>query len=290
MATSPDREIFVILNPAARGERARAMKDYVQEISAQASIKLTSSPGEAGFLAKRAVERGARIIVAAGGDGTINEVVNGIANTQASLGILPAGTMNVFALELGIPFDLEEAWEIILRGRTRTIDLPRAGNKSFVQMAGVGLDAQTVKETTREFKKLFGPLSYVFNVIRIAAQKQPHITVTLKDGSTHVAAFVLIGNGRFYGGPFPMFKEASLDDGLLEVYLFKSHRHWNLIRYFTTGSLGLIHFNKDVVHLKTDQVTFDADREVAVEIDGELIGQLPITFSISPKSLKVIVP
>ena len=102
-------------------------------------------------------------IVAAGGDGTINEVVNGIAGSDAALGLLPMGTMNVFATELGLPsYDLNRCWEIIKAEHTRLIDLPSANGKHFVQLAGVGLDAQVVKETSLALKRNFGPLSYLF--------------------------------------------------------------------------------------------------------------------------------
>src|SRR5438128_137829 len=153
-------EILVIFNPAARSERARG---FLQRISAlpRARLQPTTAPGEALKFARDGAQSGARVVVAAGGDGTINDVVNGLAGTGSTLGILPVGTMNVFASELGIPGDLEEAWAIIEAGRTRTIDLALANDHYFVQLAGIGFDAQVVEATSWDWKRSFGPLSYV---------------------------------------------------------------------------------------------------------------------------------
>src|SRR4051812_39401144 len=116
------QDIIVIINPAARSERARNVWETILSLS-NAHVEPTTGPGDARRIARKAAEDGFRIVVAAGGDGTINEVVNGIAGTKAALGVLPVGTMNVFAAELGLPRDLEEAWEIIEAGYTRAIDL-----------------------------------------------------------------------------------------------------------------------------------------------------------------------
>ena len=121
-----------------------------------------------------AVAEGFEQIVAAGGDGTIHEVVNGIAGSEAALGLMPMGTMNVFANELGLPAnDLGRCWEIIRAEHTRLIDLPTANGKHFVQLAGVGLDAQVVKETSLTFKRNFGPLSYLISAAQIAGRRPP---------------------------------------------------------------------------------------------------------------------
>ena len=125
-----------------------------------------------------AAAEGFTTIVAAGGDGTINEVVNGMAGTSAALGLLPMGTMNVFAMELGIPTsNLGLCWEIIQQQKTRLIDMPLANSKHFVQLAGVGLDAQVVKETSLAFKRSFGPLSYLVSAAQIAARQPPVLEI-----------------------------------------------------------------------------------------------------------------
>src|SRR3954447_8180800 len=164
-------KILVILNPAAHSTRAGGEANHIDHMRGDADFELTSGPGDAGVLAAGAAARGYTTVVAAGGDGTINEVVNGIPGSGASLGVLPVGTMNVFAAELGIPGDLNEAWDVILGGNTREIDLAQANQQYFVQLAGVGLDAQVVKETSWSMKRSLGPLSYVVSAAQVAARK-----------------------------------------------------------------------------------------------------------------------
>ena len=197
-------KILVILNPAARSERAGGTWEKIRDLPA-ATVQTTSAPGDARSIAEWAVAQGFATVVAAGGDGTINEVVNGIAGSDIALGILPVGTMNVFAAELSIPNNLPKAWEIIQARHTRRIDLVRANDQYFVQLAGVGLDAQVVQATSRSFKKNFGPLSYLISAAQIALRAPPKLIVE-HDGIRREGSFVLIGNGRYYGGPVTFFK------------------------------------------------------------------------------------
>jgi len=149
----------VILNPAANSDRAQRLRGEVGNLAGDSMICETSAPGEAETLARHAVGEGFEKIVAAGGDGTINEVVNGLAGSNATLGLLPMGTVNVFAMELGLPSNnLASCWQIIEGGNTRLVDLPSANGKYFVQLAGVGLDAQVVKETSATLKRKLSDL------------------------------------------------------------------------------------------------------------------------------------
>ena len=132
------KKVLVILNPAARGERAGTLREKIQALSLQAVVRATSAPGEARAIARAAVDEGFGVIVAAGGDGTVNEVANGVAGSGAHFGILPVGTMNVFSTELGIPQNnLRAAWNVIEAGHLRALDLPLANRSWFVQLAGV---------------------------------------------------------------------------------------------------------------------------------------------------------
>src|ERR1051326_6164740 len=195
-------------------------------------IRITSRAGDAEALAKRAVQEGFGRIVAGGGDGTVNHVANGIAGSNATLGILPIGTVNVFAMELGLPSnDLELCWEIVQAGNICLVDLPSANGKYFVQLGGIGLDAQAVKETTLAFKRSLGPLSYVIYAAQIAARQAPKLFVESDDAPVREGSFVLLGNGRLYGGPFPFFKQALIDDGLLDVVVFKRLGFLAIIKY-----------------------------------------------------------
>ena len=281
---------LVILNPAARSQRAASLCRTIEKIvGTNVSLRRTSKPGEARSLARQAVLRGVTRIIAAGGDGTVNDVVNGIAGSSATLGILPVGTMNVFATELGLPREISECWKVILAGKTREIDLPTAAGHAFVQMAGVGFDAQALKETSWDAKRNLGPLSYVISAAQIAARKPPQLSVQsgdmLREGS-----FVLIGNGRYYGGPFPVFPKALIDDGLLDVIVLKNIGHLDLIRYLQGVLFGTHVGMPDVEYFQTTSLTVTSAEEVPVEVDGEVIGNVPVTFECVPRRLRVLVP
>ena len=205
---------LVILNPAAHSERARRKRAQVESLARDCVVCTTTRIGDAELMARHGVEEGFEKIVAAGGDGTINEVVNGLAGASVTLGLLPIGTMNVFATELGLPVhDLEFCWSIVKGDSARSVDLPKANQKFFVQLAGVGLDAQVVKETSGQLKRNFGPLSYLISAAQIAARQPPRLFIQSEDASIDEGSFVLVGNGRLYGGPFPFFKHAVIDDG-----------------------------------------------------------------------------
>jgi diacylglycerol kinase (ATP) len=280
-------DILVILNPAARSERARNVWDRIESLP-RAQVRPTQAPGDAERYAREAVETGVRIVVAAGGDGTINGVVNGLAGSDTALGILPVGTMNVFAAEMGLPNDLEEAWEIIEAGYTRSIDLAQANEHFFVQLAGIGFDAQVVERTSWNFKKNFGPLSYLVSAAQIAAEKPPKIVVE-NEGKTREGSFVLIGNGRFYGAPIKVFKDARLDDGLLDVLILRNLGYLELARFLTGVFTGTHTEAEDVEYFQTPAVQVRSKDEVPVEVDGELMGKLPVDFRIAAKKLRVVV-
>lgn len=251
----------------------------------------TASAGEAEFLAREAVAAGFARIVAAGGDGTIHEVANGIAGSDAALGLMPMGTMNVFANELGLPAnDLGRCWEIIQREHTRWIDLPTANGKHFVQLAGVGLDAQVVKETSLTLKKNFGPLSYLISAAQIAARKPPRLLIEAEEAMTEEGSFVLVGNGRFYGGPFPFFKHALLDDGLLDVLVFKQLGYFELIKYLQNVIFTSDITTPEVEYFQTQRLRVSSAEAVPIELDGELAGSCPVEFLIKPRQLKVLTP
>ncbi len=292
------RRPFVILNPAAQGDRARRRRDRVASLLPRgAVVELTTGPGDAGRLAREAVAAGFRTVVAGGGDGTVNEVVNGLVeagNPDVRLGLMPLGTMNVFAAELGIPGNrVARAWEIIAAGHCRQVDLARANGRSFVQMAGIGFDAQAVSEVDWEMKKNLGPLSYVLSAARVAARELPRLVVTAADGLTCEGCLVLVGNGRFYGGPFAVFKEARLDDGQLDVIVCRSVTHLDLLRYLPNVLFGTHLDLEGVEFFHTPALSVHpacAGERIPYEIDGEIAGAAPVDFSLQPGALRVLAP
>jgi diacylglycerol kinase (ATP) len=285
------KDTVVILNPAARGTRANRLRAQVETLTRGSILCATSRAGEAESLARHAVAEGFAKIVAAGGDGTINEIVNGIAGKDVALGLLPVGTMNVFATELGLPAnDLSRCWEIIQDNETRPIDLPSANGKYFVQLAGVGLDAQVVKETSEAFKRSFGPLSYLISAAQIAARTPPQLCIESENAVTDEGSFVLVGNGRFYGGRLPFFKQALLDDGLLDVVVFKRLNYIEIIRYLQNVIFTAQISSPEVEYFQTRRLRVSSQETVPVEIDGELVGTCPVEFQIRGGGLRVLTP
>src|SRR6266513_364226 len=275
---------LVILNPAAHSERAQRKRAQVESLAQDCVVCATTCTGDAELMARRGAKEGFEKIVAAGGDGTINEGVNGLAGTDTMLGLLPIGTMNVFATELGLPVhDLDLCWRIVKGDNIRAVDLPKANEKFFVQLAGVGLDAQVVKETSSQLKRNFGPVSYLISAVQIAARQPPRLFIQSEDATIDEGSFVLVGNGRLYGGPFPFFIHAVIDDGLLDVIVFKRLGYLEIIKY-----LQDVVFNSDirvpeVEYFQTRQLRVESDQSVPVEVDGELAGHCPVDFQIQKR-------
>lgn len=292
----------VIFNPTARGDKARRFRRHLEEIGSQATLKLTTAVGDARCLAKEAVTEGFEIVVAAGGDGTVNEVLNGLGDApggfeRARLGVLPLGTVNVFARELQLPSNVAAAWETIRRERELSIDLPQAefqssGGKQkryFAQLAGAGLDARAIELVQWELKKRLGPLAYVFAGLRALAGKPARIQV--QAGTTSLTAgLVLIGNGRLYGGSFRLFPKADWRDGRLDVCVFERANWLTLARCGPSLLLRGQPPASAVRSLQAEKFVLSSADRTPMEVDGELAGILPATFSVQQARLRVIVP
>jgi len=282
---------IVILNPAAHSDRAQRARARVESLARGCTVCASSKAGDAEILTRRAVEEGFQKIIAAGGDGTINEVVNGMAGSGATLGLLPIGTVNVFAMELGLPtHNLDLCWNVIENGATRLVDLPSANGKYFVQLAGVGLDAQAVKETSLALKRNFGPLSYLISAAQIAARQPPRLFIESENAALTEASFVLVGNGRRYGGPFPFFKQAVIDDGLLDVVAFKQLGYLEIIKYLQDVFFSSEIRIPEVEYFQTQRLRITSEQEVPVELDGELVGSCPVQFELRERRLRVLAP
>ncbi len=292
----------VVFNPAARGDKARRFRRHLDEIGGQSTLKLTAAAGDARRLAAEAVREGFEVVVAAGGDGTVNEVLNGMGDVpegfeRARLAVLPLGTVNVFARELAMPTKLELAWEAVRRGRERRIDLPwvdydAGGTRPrcyFAQLAGAGLDARAIELVQWRLKKMFGPLAYVWAGLQALCAAPSRITAT-SPGHSATGALVLIGNGRLYGGQYRVFPQADLRDGVVEVCVFP-RVNWLTLARCGPGLLlrGTVPASA-TESFQAESVTLTSPSRAPLEADGELLGHLPATFSLRRSGLRVIVP
>ncbi|MDA7650200.1 diacylglycerol kinase family protein, partial [Verrucomicrobiales bacterium] len=212
-------------------------------------------------------------------------------SSEIELGIFPTGTMNLFARELGLPLNkLKECWQVIEKGKKRKVDVFKAGESIFVQVAGVGYDAKIIKETSWENKKKFGRFSYLISAFSVANQDPPVIRVIPESGKIIEGAFVLIGNGALYGPALRLFSEASNDDRLLDVMVFKNQSPTDILRYVSGITLGRAEKTKGIEYVKTSRIRVESDIEVPFEVDGELAGVTPIDFLPCNKQLTVFVP
>jgi len=290
----------VIFNPAARGNKARHFRRQLDGIGTECALKATAAPGDARRLAAEAVGEGYDMIAAAGGDGTVNEVLNGIGDApdgfaRARLGVLPLGTVNVFAREMKIPLRLERAWEILRRGREMKIDLPcaefsangRSQRRYFIQLAGAGFDARAIELVDWQHKKKVGPLAYL--VAGLKALRETKAKITARAGAEKFTGeLVLVGNGKFYGGPFEFFPAADLRDGLLDICVLP-RVNWPALLRPVAGLLALRKLPEQAVR-RFRAPSFELRGEAGFELDGELAGQLPVTFSVEREKLRVIAP
>lgn len=294
--------VCVIFNPAAKGGKARRFQRSLPAFGPACAFRPTEGPGSARFLATAAVNEGFDTLVAAGGDGTLNEVLNGMAEApggfeRARLGVLPLGTVNVLARELKVPARIEAAWRIIQQGQEARIDLcwarwkegARAGQRCFVQLAGAGLDAHAIERVSWKLKQRIGWLAYVVAGWQVLRERQPAIRITA-GGRVEAGELVLMGNGRFYGGNFRLFPGAKMDDGLLDVLVFRRVIWRTACRCVWGVFAGRLDRQAGLSHFQTNSVVLESNTAVAWEADGEWAGRLPVTITIQPRVLRMIVP
>lgn len=286
------RRYPVIFNPKARSQKGGRVLKFLQRNEDRFELFATEYAGNACELAKKFAQEGRHTVVAAGGDGTLNEVVQGLAGSNTICGVIPGGTMNVFAREMGIPFDsLDKALEVIDSGQIREVDLFEVNGKAFVQMAGVGIDAQVIEETSWESKKRLGPLAYLLSAVKVLGEKPPQMEIELADGHKEVGVAVLAGNGSLYGGQFKFFRKADNQDSMLDVLVFKESGYRLVLDSLRGLAFGGIDLMKSTRYFQTSSFTVTSDQEMPVEVDGEWLGRFEkAEFKDSASRLRVYAP
>ncbi|HEX8649757.1 MAG TPA: diacylglycerol kinase family protein [Pyrinomonadaceae bacterium] len=297
-----ERRAILISNPnAGRGgaHRARLVARFcerLKERGVDVELMNTSGPGEATRLAERAAVSGRVLeVFVSGGDGTINEALQGLVGTGARLGVWPCGTANVLARELDLPFDAEQAADVIARGRDRHIHIgcatqERTGERRyFFLMAGVGLDASIVRRVRPRLKRRVGEAAFWYSGLEHLAGWRPipfHVEV---DGHTYPATFAAIGNAAHYGGNLAITPRASLDQPEFEICIINSYSRIRYLYLLARAMRGGVKTNMRGIRL-IRATHARATGDVLVQADGELIGQLPMTFEIVPHPIRIIIP
>jgi diacylglycerol kinase (ATP) len=287
--------ITIIANPAAKnasGGKIERAGLILRARGFETETLLTRNRGDAELLARGAVVKNPHCIIAAGGDGTINEVLNGAVGSEVSVAFLPLGTTNVLAKELGIPEDIEGAVEAafsrrarrVSLGRIQTTDLPKG--RYFCLMAGVGLDGKAVRDVSGYVKKISGKAAYILSGIsNICTFSQEELLVRL-DGAELKGYGAIVCKASKYGGHFRVAPEASLENAFFYTCVFKGRRRRDFVRYAVGVMTGR--------HLRYDDVAYVRSSEVEIEgrahiqIDGDYLGLSPARLSVAKDIVNLI--
>jgi diacylglycerol kinase (ATP) len=287
----------VIVNPNAGsvGE-IETLRETLKKLPGT-DVRFTQKEGDARRLARDAVRKGTELVVAAGGDGTLNEVVNGLAVdfSRARLGLLPLGTGNDFARSINVPADLEGALAVLAEGRTRTVDVARAriGRKlrHFINMAAGGFSGH-VSEKADEVKDRWGPLAY----LRAALGTLPKLTgfnarIKLDDSERlKVETYnIVVSNGRYVAAGIPVAPHSKLDDGLLDLMIVPTASIPKLAMLVPQVLLGR-HTESDLLLFhRAKRIAIKSEPPMSFNVDGELIGDRPAIFEALPRAVEVVV-
>jgi len=268
----------------------------LREAGAQVELFATSAPQQAGELARKAIAGGCDLILAAGGDGTINEAVNGIAGSPVLFGVLPAGTANVLANEIGFSNRPDHAARQLLhavpvRIALGALEKPGQPRRYFILMAGVGLDARIIYELDLELKGKLGKLAYWHGGWRQFGRPVPRFHLAV-NGSDYCASFALITRVRNYGGDFEIARNVLLTHNDFEVVIFQNRQWQDYLRFFGAILTNRLYTAKGVAVVRATQVEVSApeDQRIYVQTDGESVGVLPATISIVPDAMTLLMP
>ena len=288
------------------------------------TLRETSKPLEATELARNAVSRGAKVVIAAGGDGTINEVANGLLNTEVALGVLPIGTTNSWALQMGIPSlnpilpgtrvfkliaGLEErierplpanyyrkvlldAAQVLVEGRTVAVDVGEISGRYFLMWTGIGLDAAITESISLKEKRALGSWAYLLSAIE-SGYRNPSTDVWLKlDGDVvkTSTALIVVSNIQLYGGVMAIGAKACVNDAKLDVCVFRGDGFFTFAQH-AIKVLSHRHLqDPKIEYYQCSEIVVESARPLPVHIDGDPFTKTPITIRTVPSALKVIVP
>jgi YegS/Rv2252/BmrU family lipid kinase len=287
------RRVSVIFNPTSgrrRRHRLAAVCAALEREGCAVTIFETAARGDAEALARAASRATCDRLVAAGGDGTINEVVNGLSDPDLPLAIVPLGTANVLAAEIGLSTRTEDVARAILHGTPRRVFLGRANGRKFAMMAGAGFDALAVTRVNLDIKRRTGKFAYVLAGLQQLLHQKPTLYDVDIDGTRHRAASVIVAKGHFYAGRYVCAPSARLDVPRFQVCLFTRPGRWNVLRYAIALSLNRLHQLADVEIVNARHVRIAGPAGEPVQSDGDIIAHLPVTVEIVEAGLPLMMP
>ncbi len=296
---------LLVRNPVA-GQRdveddLRRVLSYLRDRGWDVVVRLTERQGHATELAHEAATQGYDMVVAVGGDGTIGEVAAGLVGTSTVLGVLPVGTGNQWAHMLDLPVwspvyrsALLDAARILVQGEHRRIDVGKANEHYFVMWCGVGFDAQVAQdvEPHRDARRSLGNLTYVVMAVAEAFFMRGTRTTVVVDGRAlrYHAMLVVIANAQLYGASFKLAPEARLDDGLLDIFVFRGSNLVDIFWHYALLALGRHAGSRGVEVLKGQNVYVLTENTLPMHVDGNPVGTTPLSVEVVPRALSVVVP
>jgi diacylglycerol kinase (ATP) len=286
--------VNIIYNPAARKASDAGIDravTFLEKEGYAVEVLRTERKDHARHLAGLARERRPRLVIAAGGDGTINEVINGMVWTDIPVALLPMGTTNVLAKELNLPEDLPGALRVAVQGSPKRVSLGKietGGGQSrhFCLMAGVGLDGKAVHDVSQSMKKVSGGAAYVLSGIKNIATFSPQKIFFEVDGKERAGYTAIVGKASKYGGNFKVTPDANLMDPFLYICIFPGRTRLDLLRYSLGVLTGRHLAYKDVVYLKASRIEIRGTAHI--QVDGDYLGRGPATISVAESAVKLI--
>lgn len=286
----------IILNPAAGSVKdSDALMKQLRSLPGT-TLKVTSKRGSAGRAARAALKQGCDLIVAAGGDGTLNEVINGLGENAGNVrvGLIPLGTGNDFARTLGIPTDVDQCLELLRTSHTRAIDLVRVTSdqvRYFVNVSAGGFSGLVNEKLTPEMKSSWGPLAYIRSAAAALPELRAYVTrIALDDKETISESLynVIVGNGRYVAGGIPVAPEALPDDGLLDLVLIPERPVADLAILAPQMLMGTHLSSASIIYRRAARITVSSKPGMWFNVDGELVGNEPAMFEVLPRALQFV--
>jgi len=289
----PRRRVLFLRNPRARNGDQQA--ELARQGLTAAGLEIVEEVTAEADCFREAVDRMRKqvdVVVVGGGDGTINAAAPALIGLGVPLGVLPMGTANDLARSLAIPQALEEACQVIAQGQERAIDIGMVNGHYFFNAAGVGLSGEVTRKLDREGKRRWGVLSYAkatLDAWRESDVFAAHIRVNGEEMFVK-SLQIMVGNGRHYGGGMTIAEDATIDDGLLNVYSIEPVPLLRLAGIAPLLRRGSHDRSDAVMVVSTQELELVTDRPIPVNADGEMVGTTPARFSVVPGALRVLVP
>jgi len=294
-----ESRIIIIFNPTAKRASDRKIArafHFLKSKGYKVEVLFTEQKGDAESLAKDAIKESPSLVIAAGGDGTFNEVLNGLAGSEIPMAILPLGTTNVLAKELRVPEAVEGAMKVVLSSAPKTVSLGKVthlpGQKEFgytryfCLMAGIGFDGETVLGVNETLKKISGKGAYFYSALKSLSGFSPSELMFNIDGKSYTGYTAVVGKAAKYGGNYMIAPDARLTDPFLYVCLFKGSKRLDILRYVLGIAAGRHLRFKDVEYIKA--TTLKVKGNAHIQVDGDYFGKTPAKIEVAPNVVRLV--